>query len=86
MNKRARTDDDGIPAEILDVSSCEKDSTFFLEDGNIILLAGSTLFRIHKSVLSMHSQIFRDMFNVASGMLIHLYNLSRWFLRLFIRK
>lgn len=39
-------------------------SEFWLSDGNVILQAESTQFRVHKSVLSMHSTVFRDMFTV----------------------
>jgi hypothetical protein len=32
------------------------------EDGNIILQAGNTKFRVHRGVLSAHSPVFRDTF------------------------
>lgn len=37
----------------------------WLDDGNIILQAGTTQFRVHASILSIHSPVFRDMFNLA---------------------
>lgn len=67
MSKRARTDEFDAQPETMAIASCQTDSVFFLDDGNIILLADSTLFLIHKSVLSMHSEIFRDMFSISSG-------------------
>ena len=37
--------------------------TFHLEDGNVEVLCGNTLFRVHTSVLSFHSPTLRRMFN-----------------------
>jgi len=37
-------------------------SEFWFEDGNIVVQAQRTQFRLHRSVLSMQSPIFRDMF------------------------
>ena len=34
---------------------------FYLEDGNVEVLCGNTLFRIHTSVLSFHSPVLRQM-------------------------
>ena len=52
--------------------SIEKHSEFWLKDGYIIISASSKdrplaliLFKIHESILSMHSQVFRDMFELA---------------------
>lgn len=56
-----------VANESFDVTSCTKDPDFFLDDGNVILLAQSTLFRVHKSMLSIHSEIFRDMFRISAG-------------------
>ncbi|KAI0070333.1 hypothetical protein K474DRAFT_1608890 [Panus rudis PR-1116 ss-1] len=36
----------------------------WLEDGNIILIAQNTSFRVHRSVLSRQSDVFKDMFSV----------------------
>ena len=33
-------------------------------DGNVVLIAESTSFRVHKSVLARHSEFFHDMFNL----------------------
>lgn len=35
----------------------------WLEDGNIILAAQGVSFRVHRSVLSRHSEVFQDMFS-----------------------
>jgi hypothetical protein len=37
-------------------------SQYWFEDGNIILQAENTLFRVHQSILSRQSQIFKDTF------------------------
>ncbi|KAG8713503.1 hypothetical protein FRC09_018640 [Ceratobasidium sp. 395] len=39
----------------------------FYNDGNIILNLQEKLFRVHKSVLSLHSRTFSDMFSLASS-------------------
>ena len=50
----------------------EKHSTFWFEDGSIIVSAVSNkrplvtiLFKVHKSILPLHSEVFRDMFAVS---------------------
>ena len=40
--------------------------TFYLEDGNVEVLCGSTLFRVHTTILSFHSPALRRMFAQAS--------------------
>lgn len=37
----------------------------WFRDGNIVLATHTLLFRVHKSILSMHSSVFRDMFELA---------------------
>nr|GAT55199.1 predicted protein [Mycena chlorophos] len=41
-----------------------RSSEYFFDDGNIILQVESAQFRLHKTVLAMHSTVFRDMFTV----------------------
>ena len=36
----------------------------WFDDGNIILQAESKLFKVHRGVLSKHSEVFRDMFSL----------------------
>ncbi|KAK7000690.1 BTB domain-containing protein [Favolaschia claudopus] len=49
-----------------------RDSDFYIEDGNIVLVADSekdqcaVLFRLHKSILMKHSTVFADMFSMPS--------------------
>lgn len=39
---------------------------FYYHDGNICLAAGPTVFRVLKSQLAAHSNLFRDMFTIPS--------------------
>ena len=36
--------------------------TFYLEDGNVEVLCGNSLFRVHTSILSFHSPVLRKLF------------------------
>lgn len=49
-----------IEADVVDSSS--ESSRFWFEDGNIIITAQGTSFKVHRGVLSRHSEVFRDMF------------------------
>lgn len=55
--KRRRADNDTETSDGPPVRS-----TIWLEDGNVVLQAQSTQFRVHRSTLSLHSSVFRDMF------------------------
>ena len=39
-------------------------SRFWFDDGNVILQAENTQFRVHRSLLSLHSNVFKDMFSM----------------------
>ncbi|KAI0713844.1 hypothetical protein C8Q76DRAFT_651029 [Earliella scabrosa] len=54
--KRARTTSDA-PA-------VERHPEVWLSDGNIIVVSRQVAFRVHKSILSHHSEIFRDLFSL----------------------
>ncbi|KAF8120026.1 hypothetical protein EV363DRAFT_185555 [Boletus edulis] len=58
------------------------------DDGNIVLTAGGNYFRVHRSVLSAHSQVFKDMFDCPHSSdvekdfielcpVVHLYDAAR---------
>ncbi len=59
-------------AEICDLESDESDTVslsedtversteFWFDDGNVVLQAGDTLFRVHRSILARHSVIMQD--------------------------
>ncbi|KAF7370389.1 BTB domain-containing protein [Mycena sanguinolenta] len=50
LAKRQRTENASI-----------KRSERWLDDGNVVLQAGNTQFRVHWSILALHSSVFRDM-------------------------
>ncbi|CAE6523738.1 unnamed protein product [Rhizoctonia solani] len=39
-------------------------TSHFYEDGNISLDVRGTIFKVHKSILALHSEVFRDMFSL----------------------
>ncbi|PIL26524.1 hypothetical protein GSI_12282 [Ganoderma sinense ZZ0214-1] len=43
-----------------------RDAHFWLEDGNLILLAGTTAFRVYRGILVKKSAVFADMFDTGS--------------------
>jgi len=43
----------------------EHHGVLWFPDGNVVLATDSLLFRVHKSVLSLHSSVFKDMFDIA---------------------
>ncbi|KAJ7725335.1 hypothetical protein B0H16DRAFT_1895124 [Mycena metata] len=55
--KRRRTDDSDVIR-----TPITRSAEYWFDDGNIILQVESTQFRLTKSMLSMHSSVFRDMF------------------------
>ena len=55
--------DSGGPPTAPD-DSITRDSDVWYEDGNIVVIAQTTAFRFHKSVVSHHSPVFRDLFSV----------------------
>lgn len=36
----------------------------WFEDGNVMIIAEDTAFRLHRGILSRHSEVFRDMFSI----------------------
>ena len=47
---------------LIDHTAVVPHETFYLEDGNVEVLCGNTLFRVHTTVLSFHSPALRQMF------------------------
>lgn len=37
---------------------------WWFDDGNVVLIAEDTLFRVHRGMLAHHSVVFRDMFMI----------------------
>jgi len=73
----ADTSDDELPASptfpdtsddepLVDPTAVALHETFYLDDGNVEVLSGNTLFRVHVSTLSFHSPALRRMFAQAS--------------------
>ena len=44
----------------------KRDAEVWFEDGNVIVVADDTAFKVHRGVLSLHSEVFRDMFALAT--------------------
>ena len=61
--KRARTEVDSDPADA-SIANSTRNSEFWFDDGSVVLNVQSTLFRVHRSILSMHSTVFSDMFSI----------------------
>lgn len=56
-----------------------RDDHLYLDDGNIVLSAldtddGVVYFRVHRSVLSRQSPVFKDMFNIPTGDSVEKYD------------
>lgn len=43
-----------------------RDPDVWLPDGNVVIKAQNVAFRVHKSILALHSEIFRDLFLASS--------------------
>ncbi|KAI0747641.1 hypothetical protein C8Q80DRAFT_688169 [Daedaleopsis nitida] len=57
-----------LPAELATVSlsgTVKRDPELWFEDGNIVLLARESAFRVYRGLLTRHSVIFRDLFAMA---------------------
>lgn len=64
-SKRLRTDSD--PPDDHHPLTLPKPSTPWFDDGNIILEAELTQFKVYRGILSANSDVFRDMFALARG-------------------
>lgn len=76
VRKRARTEpeDEDVNRRVEPSGGCrntdsqvtetQKDSEFWYEDGNVILLARDVKFRVYKGILADHSPVFKDMFSL----------------------
>ena len=59
----------GVPDDrppIDDPMATAQHETFYLQDGNVEVLCGNTMFRVHTSILSFHSPALRRMFAQAN--------------------
>ncbi|KAF9526624.1 hypothetical protein CPB83DRAFT_816709 [Crepidotus variabilis] len=60
--KRSRSETIDLVAEKQETVSSRN---FWFDDGNVVLRAEQTLFRVHGALLARHSKIFKEMFTVA---------------------
>ena len=60
--KRQRTDADEPEGPGDSGVEVVKDTQVWLLDGNIVLISKNIAFRVHMSVLSFHSEVFRGLF------------------------
>ncbi|KZT24243.1 hypothetical protein NEOLEDRAFT_1068017 [Neolentinus lepideus HHB14362 ss-1] len=54
---------DGV--DVVPKDGVTKSQDLWFDDGNIVLQAESTVFKVHRTVLALNSTVFRDMFGVA---------------------
>ena len=52
--------------ELPDNKALVRSADLYLDDGNIVLVAGNIAFRVHRSQLARHSEVFRDMLAIPS--------------------
>lgn len=69
MVVEASTARDDTPSEtststITTAATATRHEDLWFRDGNIVLATHTLLFRVHKSILSLHSSVFRDMFEL----------------------
>ena len=68
VNDSESEDDRGEPANSNESPSADTDwkhhDKYYFDDGNVVLLAEDTIFRVHKSVLTLHSGLFQDMLSL----------------------
>jgi len=57
--KRPRTE---LDTEAATNSQLTNHPNLYFEDGNVIVKTGNTLFCVHRTILSKHSTVFRDLF------------------------
>ena len=60
--KRARVSEDERPVTAVSLVRLTRDREFWLDDGNIVLIARDVGFRIYRGLLAAQSTIFADMF------------------------
>ncbi|PPQ79629.1 hypothetical protein CVT24_010039 [Panaeolus cyanescens] len=53
-----------VPESVVEQPMEIEQGSVWMEDGNVILQAENTQFRVHKSILSRASSVFRDMFSL----------------------
>ncbi|KIM89314.1 hypothetical protein PILCRDRAFT_813243 [Piloderma croceum F 1598] len=63
--KRARNETtDESDTSTIKITECTRHSDVWFDDGSIVLCVEKTLFRVHRTILCSHSEIFSDMFSL----------------------
>ncbi|CAA7266013.1 unnamed protein product [Cyclocybe aegerita] len=62
--KRRRLETEDAEASVNGSLATTRSEGLWLDDGNIILQAEATQFRVHRSMLARHSVVFKDMFSM----------------------
>ncbi|KAI0365150.1 hypothetical protein BV20DRAFT_1004670 [Pilatotrama ljubarskyi] len=63
--KRIRLDEEPSVTSVQEEKAIARSTRFWFDDGNVVIVAnGSMAFRIHRGVLSRHSSVFRDLFEL----------------------
>lgn len=53
-------------------------SDFWFADGNIVLIAASTAFKVHRGQLERHSEVFQDLFSIPQPEVQDLFDGCPW--------
>lgn len=62
LSKKRKIDESA--SSIIENRARAREAGLWFDDGNIILIAESTPFKVHKSMLSKKSEVFSDMFTI----------------------
>lgn len=66
LSESSQADDGGDQQEAPKTDSRPHDD-FWFNDGSIVLATDVHLYRVHKSVLSRYSKVFKEMFEIPTG-------------------
>ncbi|PIL26457.1 hypothetical protein GSI_12215 [Ganoderma sinense ZZ0214-1] len=64
--KRRRDGDEGSEASQDPLDGLKRSEEFWIPDGNIVLIAGKTAFRVYRGLLTLQSTVFSDLFASSS--------------------
>ncbi|CCM06578.1 uncharacterized protein FIBRA_08856 [Fibroporia radiculosa] len=65
-----------VSSSAVPCSDLQPDKEFWFEDGNIVLGVETTAFRVHRSLLSRSSDVFRDMFDIPQPENVDVWRMS----------
>ncbi|KAK6969122.1 BTB domain-containing protein [Favolaschia claudopus] len=64
---RSSADPETVPEPVPAAPQATRDEVYYFEDGDLVLRAGTTLFRVHKFLMSRDSSMFKDIFVIPAG-------------------